>query len=174
VRIEEQMNFSKRLYMIFFGITILSLFLLLFSWYKSYQFDHNPISNDIKRQVKNKQIQLVKLIKRKYQMNFIVPLIITDQMKSSLFGMTTYETKRNQITIYLNKKRFKESLDYMIDDVIPHEYAHAIMFKFGNFSNKNAGHTLQWQKVCRSLEGLRCDRFVNHKDILIDKTKLFY
>jgi len=168
------MNFSKRLYIIFFSVTVLSLFLLLLSWYKSYQFDNNPLSQDIQRKVHNKQVQLVKLIKRKYKINFNVPLLVSDQMNSSLFGMTTYDSKINRITIYLNKKRFKESLDYMIDDVIPHEYAHALMFKFGNFSNENAGHTLQWQKVCLSLEGLKCDRFVNHHDILIDKTKLFY
>ncbi|NQY92733.1 MAG: hypothetical protein HRT43_01090, partial [Campylobacteraceae bacterium] len=98
--------------MIFFIITVLSLSLLLLSWYNSYQFDHNPISSEIKREVKNKQIYLVKLIQKKYQINLKVPLIITDKMNSSLFGMTTYDSKINKITIYLNKKRFKESLDY--------------------------------------------------------------
>ncbi|NQY94530.1 MAG: SprT-like domain-containing protein, partial [Campylobacteraceae bacterium] len=155
-------------------ITVLSFALLLLSWYNSYQFDHNPISSEIKEQVKNKQIHLVKLIKKKYQINFKVPLIITDKMNSSLFGMTTYDSQINKITIYLNKKRFKESLDYMINDVMPHEYAHAMMFRFGDFSSLNAGHTLQWQKVCLFLEGNHCDRFVNHNDILIDKKKLFY
>jgi len=143
------------------------------SWYKSHKFDTNPLSKDIKSKVNNKKNRVLRIIKNEYNLNFNTPLLITDKMNSKLFGMTTYDTQTNVIKIYLNKKRFKESEDYMIEDVIPHEYAHAIMFKFGDFSHKNSGHTLRWQKVCLKLEGKRCDRFVNHEDILVDKTKLF-
>jgi|GEM_PF-384854 len=168
------MTFSKTLYGIFFSITLISVLLLLFSWYKNYQFDNNPISNEIQKKVQEKKIQMIKLIRRHYNIYVNIPILITDKMNSKLFGMTVYDNKDSSIKIYLNKKRFKESINYMIDDVIAHEYAHALMFKKGEFSSKNSGHTLKWQKACLLLEGNRCDRFVNHKDILMDKTKLFY
>ncbi len=61
----------------------------------------------------------------------------------------------------------------MIDSVLPHEYAHAIMFILGDFSRQNGGHSKKWQEICISLEGKKCDRFVNHNDIIIEKTNPF-
>jgi predicted SprT family Zn-dependent metalloprotease len=86
--------------------------------------------------------------------------------------MAVYSSNK-QIKIYLNKNRFKENEEYMIDDVMPHEYAHAIMFELGNFSDENKGHPKKWQTICKKLNGLRCDRFVNHQDILIEKLNIF-
>ena len=168
------MNFSKKLYMIFFIITLISLLLLFYTWYKDYKFDNSPVSDEIKKRVTVKKQRILKIIHNKYKINFNIPLRISEKMDSRLFGATVYDSKTKKIEVYLNKKRFKENIDYMIDDVMPHEYAHALMFRLGEFSNENSGHTLRWQKVCLELEGKRCDRFVNHNDILIDKTKMFY
>jgi len=162
------MSFIK----IFSIITIGSLILLIYSWYKDYQFDNNPLSKDISQKIAAKKFEIKRLIKNKYQTNIEFDLIVTNKMNSNLFGLASYDVNTNEIKIYLNKKRFKESLDYMIEDVMPHEYAHALMFSFGSFSNKNSGHTVAWQKICKNLNGKRCDRFVNHNDILIGKTKL--
>lgn len=166
------MLFSKNLYVIFFSITVLSAILLLFSWYNNYKFDNNPLSNEIHQKIAIKKFEIKQLIKKKYKIDFNPAVIVIDEMNSQLFGMAHFDTKTYEIKIYLNKKRFKESLNYMIEDVMPHEYAHALMFKFGYFSNENSGHTLAWQKICKNLNGKRCDRFVNHNDIIIDKTKL--
>ncbi len=160
--------------MIFFSITILSSFLLLYSWYNNYKFDNNPISYEIKKKVALKQNRILRIIKNKYKIDFNISLQISDKMSSDLFGATTYESKTKEIKIYLNKKRFKENLDYMLNDVMPHEYAHALLFRFGEFSNKNSGHTLKWQKLCIELEGKKCDRFVNSHDIFVNKLKNFY
>ena len=62
----------------------------------------------------------------------------------------------------------------MINNVLPHEYAHALMFVFGNITNKNGGHTKQWQNICLSLEGKKCDRFVKHIDIMMGKLEFLY
>ena len=62
----------------------------------------------------------------------------------------------------------------MIKDVLPHEYAHALMFVLGDFSNINGGHSLKWEQICKKLNGLKCDRFVNNHDIIIGKTKNLY
>lgn len=145
---------------------------MLFSWYNNYKFDNNPLSNEINQKIAIKKFEIKQLIKKRYKIDFNPAVIVIDEMKSKLFGMAHFDIKTYEIKIYLNKKRFKESLNYMLEDVMPHEYAHALMFKFGYFSNKNSGHTDEWQKICKNLNGKRCDRFVNHNDILIDKTKL--
>ena len=82
----------------------------------------------------------------------------------------TLPTPNEACSDYYNHHR----IDYMIDDVLPHEYAHALMFVTGNFSNENGGHTLKWQNMCIALEGLKCDRFVDHNDIVIGKTDFLY
>ena len=62
----------------------------------------------------------------------------------------------------------------MIDYVLPHEYAHALMFIFNKFPKQNAGHTKLWQKICLTLEGKKCDRFVKHNDIMMGKLDFLY
>lgn len=57
--------------------------------------------------------------------------------------------------------------------VLPHEYAHALMFLNKNFADKKDGHTKEWQNICKLLNGLRCDRFVNNHDIIVGKTNFF-
>ena len=165
------MPFFNKLNITFLSLTVLCLGLLLNSSYKNYKFDNNPLSNEINKKIAMKKSEIRKLIKKRYKVEFNPSVIVTDKMSGKLFGMAAIDA--NEIKIYLNKKRFKESLNYMIEDVLPHEYAHALMFRFGNFSSKNSGHTITWQKICKNLNGSRCDRFVNHNDILIDKTKLF-
>ena len=166
------MSFIKKLNIIFLTITLFSFILLMYSWYNDKEFDDNPLSNEIQKEIATKRLKITKLIRDKYRIDFKIPLLVTNKMNSKLFGLTSYDTKTQDIKIYLNKKRFKESKNYMLEDVIPHEYAHALMFWFGDFSSENSGHTVTWQKICKNLDGKRCDRFVNHNDILIDKTKL--
>jgi len=166
------MTFVKQLNRLFLFITTAAIILLIYSWYNSYQFDNNPLSYELRNNLAQKEHGIKKLIKKHYKIDLNIPLIVTNKMNSKQFGMATYDTRTNQIQIYLNKKRFKESERYMLRDVLPHEYAHALMFAFGDFSNQNSGHTLRWQQACKKLNGSRCDRFVNHDDILIDKTKL--
>ena len=160
----------KKLNVIFFCITLVSLALLLLSWYNSYTFDNNPLSIKIIKKIDVKTLRIKGLIRKHYNVEFHPDVIITNNMPSNLFGLANYDTKTHIIKIYLNKKRFKESENYMLDDVLPHEFAHALMFYFKDFSSKNSGHTLKWQNICKRLDGIRCDRFVDHNDILIDKT----
>ena len=93
-------------------------------------------------------------------------------MPNNLYGLTTME-KSNKIIIYLNKKMFQESKDYMIFNVLAHEYAHALMFRFNQFSQKKGGHTKKWISVCKSIGGVKCEQYVNKNDIVLSKRKLF-
>lgn len=164
--------FLKKLNLFFLTITILGSAFLLFSWYENYQFKNNPLDKNITEQVYKKHKYLEKLTYQKFGIKRKIPVKISDKMPSSLFGAATF-SKDGKIEIFLNKKRFQESVEYMIEDVLPHEYAHALMFVNNDFTDKKGGHTLKWQKFCKSLNGLRCDRFVDHNDIIIGKTNFF-
>lgn len=164
--------FLKRLQLFFLIVTILSSIFLIYSWYKNYQFKNNPLNEEIRLAIYKKHKYLEALSYQKFNIKRKIPVIVSDKMPSKLFGAATSDKKGN-ITIFLNKNHFQESIDYMIEDVLPHEYAHAIMFVQGNYTNEKGGHTLMWQNICKKLNGLRCDRFVNHNDIIIGKTNFF-
>lgn len=165
--------FIKKLKTFFLILISISFIFLLYSLYKSYQFKNSDLSLKFQNKVNLKEKQLRALTYKKYKIKTKIPIIISNKLPSSLFGMATIN-KKNKIVIYLNKKRFQESSEYMINDVMPHEYAHALMFIFKDFTSSNAGHSLRWSKICENLEGLKCDRFVNTNDIVIGKTNFLY
>lgn len=136
--------------------------------YNDSHFKNNPLPLNIVKQINQKKYQLQKIVKEKYNINFNIPILISDKMPNNLFGLAVY-TQKHEIKIVLNKNRFKESVDYMIDFVLPHEYAHAVMFKLGKFKEENEGHSKQWQQICLTLGGKQCDRYVNHKDVIYGK-----
>ncbi|MGA1933095.1 SprT-like domain-containing protein [Arcobacter sp. YIC-464] len=163
--------FIKNLQKFFLFITISATALLVYLWYEDYTFLKKPLEEKYIQQLQQKHNELRYLTKLHFNITRTFPIIISDEMSDKRFGMAVYE--KGTIKIYLNKKRFQESSNYMINDVFPHEYAHAIMFHIGDFAKQNSGHTKKWQNICKKLNGLRCERFVNHNDILIEKTKLF-
>lgn len=164
--------FFQNLQKFFFITTISALALLVYLWYQDYSFIKNPLNENIQKQIQTKQQELKFLAYRKLNINRDFPIIISDKMTAQRFGMTIYDRK-GQIKIYLNKKRFQENSNYMITHVLPHEYAHAIMFELKDFSKINSGHTKKWQNICMKLNGLKCNRFVDNEDILIEKTNPF-
>ncbi|AXH14597.1 hypothetical protein CRU99_02295 [Malaciobacter mytili] len=161
----------KKISNIFLFITIISAFFLIYLWYKDYKFNNSALDEKIIKKIEAKTRELKALAYKNYNITYNIPIIISDKMKNNLFGMAIFNKK--DVAIYLNKNRFKENLEYMIEDTLPHEYAHAIMFLLGDFSNENAGHTLKWENICKNLQGKRCDRFVTHDDIIIEKTNPF-
>lgn len=137
-----------------------------YTLYRNYQFDHNPLSKEMRHQIDLKEQEILRLIRVHYGIDFDVPVTVTDKMHSNLYGVAIHH--ENSIRIVLNKKRMKESFDYVLEDVLPHEYAHALMFYWGKRSAQD-GHSREWQETCRNLGGARCDRFVNRNDILSGK-----
>ena len=162
----------NKIYKIFAVITTVSLVLLGYIYYSNKQFNNNPLSYRILTKIKQKEYKLRKLILEKYGIKVNIPIKISSKIKDNLFGLAVYDN--GNIQIILNKNRFQESEEYMIDYVLPHEYAHALMFTFNNFSPNNGGHSKKWQKVCLSLEGKKCDRFVKHNDVVMGKMDFIY
>lgn len=157
----------NRIFKIFFLITIICLVLFFYLLYKDQQFKNNPLSHDILAKLEHKNSLIKKAIQKKYNIDFEIPIIISDNLPNNLYGLASY--KNGNIKIQLNKNRFQENENYMIEYVLPHEYAHTLMFYFNKFDRTNGGHTKLWQQICFNIGGIKCDRFVNHNDILVEK-----
>lgn len=152
---------------LFLAMMVLGVLFLAINLYSGYQFKTEPLSKEIQAKIDAKEEEVISNIKKHYGVDFRVPLIISNALPSNLYGVAVL-SERGSIKVYINKKRIRESLDYILDDVIAHEYAHAVMFASGNHSRKE-GHSAQWQEICKNLGGSRCDRFVNHNDIIYGK-----
>ncbi len=162
------MKITKKLEISFVILILTALSYLLFSWYESNTFKTNPLSESVQKEIDERKEQVVSLIRKKYNLHTEIPLIVSDKFSSRLYGLTSY--KDGEIRVYLNKKRFKESKEYMIEEVIPHEYAHAVVIALGKRSTQD-GHTQLWQAVCLELDGKDCRRYVDNEEIIAQKMK---
>jgi len=160
------------LYKIFFTIVVISLLLLFYISYNNHSFKTNPLPKDTIARIDNKKKELKKLVYENYGFKRDIPIHISSKLDNNLYGLAVYS--KGDIKIILNKNRFQESEDYMIDYVLPHEYAHTVMFLLGDFTRENSGHSLRWQNICLSLKGKKCDRYVDHQDIVLDKLDFVY
>jgi len=159
--------FTKKLELIFLLIIIVSIAILANNYYNSYTYKHNDIPKEYKIRIANKEQEILQLMQQHYGFTFKVPLIVTDKFKGRLYGLTSYD--KGDIKIYLNKKVMQESIDYMIESVIAHEYAHALMFKLGHIHTKKEGHSSKWQQTCVNLGGVGCKQYVDRDDVIMGK-----
>jgi SprT protein len=159
----------KKFYNVFLIITILSVVGIIYIQYEKINFFNNPLDNKTTVKIDQQVFKIRNKILQRYGVNVNFPITISDELPNNLYGMATMN-KQNKIVIYLNKKRFKESETYMYA-VLAHEYAHAMMFYFGDLTKVNSGHTKRWQQICYDIGGTTCERFVDRHDILIDKVR---
>lgn len=159
----------KKIYNLFLIITILSIIGIIYIQYANVSFKNNPLATNTTTKINQEVLKIRQKILQKYGVNVNFPIEISDKLPNNLYGMATMNDNK-QIVIYLNKKRFKESEDYMYA-VLAHEYAHAMMFYFGNVTKVNSGHTKKWQQICYNIGGTTCERFVDRHDILIGKVR---
>lgn len=127
----------------------------------------SELPQSYKEQIAQKEQEVLEKMRRNLGFEFRVPLIVTDEFKGRLYGLTAYQN--GEIKIYLNKKVMQESMEYMIDSVIAHEYAHAVMFRLGKFATGEDGHSKEWQIICEKLGGQDCRRYVNTQEIIMSK-----
>ena len=159
--------FKKKLEVIFLFIIFISVGILGSNYYKSYTFKNNDLPQSYQERIKAKEQEVLQYMENNYNVRYKFPLVVTDEFKGKLYGLTSYS--KGEIIIYLNKKVMQESMDYMIDSVIAHEYAHALMFKIGEFNTSNEGHSQKWKELCINLGGADCRQYVNHQEIILSK-----
>jgi predicted SprT family Zn-dependent metalloprotease len=164
--------FLKKLELLFLSIIIIAILILSKNYYDNYSFYKNDIPQSYKKRIIDKEQEVLELMQKNYGFSFKVPLIVTDKFKGRLYGLTAY--RNGEIKIYLNKKVMQESMDYMIDSVIAHEYAHVLIFKLGKRGYaKNDGHSKEWQMACQKLGGVNCEKYVNNHDVVINKLPFY-
>ena len=159
--------FTKKLEIVFISVILISLLFLGNNYYSSYSFKNNDIPDNYKQRILDKEQEVLLHMQKSYGYAIKFPLIITDKFKGRLYGLTSYEN--GEIKIYLNKKVMQESMDYMVNSVIAHEYAHALLFKQGYMHTKDDGHSKLWQQTCSKLGGVDCQRYVDQQEIIMSK-----
>ena len=158
----------KRLEKAFLAVIIFFSLYLLNNFYEDYSFKNNPIPKTMQEEIVKKEQEILHKMKINYGYSYKFPLIVTDKIPGKLYGLTSMD-KRGNINIYLNKKVMRESFDYMLDTVIAHEYAHALLFKLNRDTKKDDGHSALWQEACTKLGGIKCQKYVNSQDVVMGK-----
>ncbi len=157
----------KKLEILFLTIILLALSILGYNYYRSYSFKHNPLPNSYLKRIAAKEQDVLAHMQKNFGFQVQFPIIITDKIPGRLYGLSSYENGR--ITILLNKKVMQESMNYMIDSVIPHEYAHALLFYLHKNSSEKAGHSKLWRHTCQKFGGKDCRQYVDQQEIILSK-----
>jgi len=159
--------FKKKLEFSFIFLIVVALLYLANNIYSSQQFKNNDIPASYLKRIKDKENNVLNRMQKYYGLRLDIPVLITDKFKGKLYGLTAY--KNGKITIYLNKKVMQESMDYMLESVIAHEYAHALMFKLGYIQTNKDGHSNKWREACVKLGAKDCQQYVNMQEVILSK-----
>lgn len=159
--------FTKKLETIFILMMLISSGVLAYNYYNSYSFKHNPLPQKYLNAIEAKELDVIQHMQNSFGVSYKFPLIVSDKIPGRLYGLTSY--KNGKIEIYLNKKVMQESFAYMIDSVIAHEYAHALIFALGRDTKERAGHSNEWQETCVLLGGKDCQQYVDQHEIIMSK-----
>ena len=163
---------QKKFEKIFLALIFSASTFLLYNYYKSYTFKHNDLPQSYKTRIANKEQEVLSNMQKHFGFRFKVPLIVSDKIPGRLYGLTSYDN--GNIAIYLNKKVMQESMDYMVESVIAHEYAHALMFHLGHIHTRDNGHSKEWQKSCQLLGGKDCQQYVDQEEIIMSKVPFLH
>jgi len=158
---------QKKLELFFLFIIVTAGAVLGINYYNSYSFKHNPLPKSYMKKISAKEQSILNNMQNNFGIKVKFPIIITDKIPGKLYGLTSY--KNGKITIFLNKKVMQESMDYMVESVIPHEYAHALLFYLHKNSNEKSGHSKLWKNTCIKLGGKDCRQYVNQQEIIMSK-----
>jgi len=159
--------FIKKLEYLFILLILSALSFLAFNYYQDYTFKHNPLPKSYMKRIENKEKDILQNMQKNFGFEYKFPIIITDKIPGRLYGLTSYEN--GVIKIYLNKKVMQESMDYMVESVLAHEYAHALLFALHKDKSTNDGHSKLWQQTCQKLGGKECKKYVNQHEVIISK-----
>jgi SprT protein len=160
------MRLSLSLKILFTTITVIGFVILFTNFQKGLEWENGEIPKNVLSKIETKREEVENRILEVYGVKPNFPFYISNKLPSNIFGITSFDGKT--IEIHLNRKRLKESLDYILEDVIPHEFAHALIFYFREDGGKD-GHNEKWQNVCMKLNGLHCQKYVNTQDLIFKK-----
>lgn len=150
------------------------------------QINKNYESENLYKKIILKEKNILKLMKSNFGYTLDVPIVITNELDKNVYGITVC-AQDGTIKIFLNETVMQNNINYVVNTVLPHEYAHALMFnqkllaknkdgyalrveenKFSN-KHKNDGHNHTWKKTCKKLGGDKCQSFATYKDTQMSK-----
>ena len=149
---------------IFLAIILFAMMILGYNYYGDYIFERD-FEKRYLPSLQKKEMEILQNMQHHFGYAARFPIIITDKIPGRIYGLATFD-KQKHVVIYLNKRIFKESFDYILDDVLAHEYAHALLLNRGYVDDTDGGHTVLWQRTCKALGGIHCERYVDRDDIV--------
>ena len=141
--------------------------LLAYNLYSSYRF-WRDFERIYPPQIAKKEQEILRRMAAALGYSRSFPIIITDRLPDSIFGLSAKD-RQGGVKIYLNKHRFKESFSYILDDVLAHEYAHALLLARNYKAKSQDGHDALWQQLCKALGGTVCRRYVDKEELVRQK-----
>ena len=149
---------------IFLAIILFAVMILGYNYYSDYIFEQDFDKRYLPT-LQKKEAEILRNMQRHFGYAVRFPVIITDKIPGRIYGLATFDRQKH-VVIYLNKRVFKESFDYILDDVLAHEYAHALLLSRGYVDDTEGGHTALWQQTCKALGGMHCERYVDRDDVV--------
>ncbi len=153
----------------FLGIVLFFGAVLAYNIYKDKEFQRE-FPKRYYRQIEQKEQEILRNMQRAFGFSKRFEVIVSDKLPGRIYGLAT-RNARGEVVILLNKKAFKESSKYMLEDVLAHEYAHALLLYRGVDDASNGGHTPLWQRSCKKLGGSHCERYVDREEVINEKLK---
>ncbi len=148
---------------LFFSIFIASVvFLLVLFLYP----EQTLTQADIDRLNQKKQ-DLIQKTHTLYGFNYNVPLYIEETDKR-VWGAMLYSGGMPQ-KIVINKGYYLENPDYVVNFVLPHEWAHVVARLIYKTSIRSHGE--EWLAICKSLSEIRCDVRVQDEFVAEEKIR---
>lgn len=159
---------TKKIQLIFGFLIVIALGFLVRNLYSSYEFKHTPLSPSYQEALIKEEQRILHNMKKNFGYMTKFPLIVSDKIPGKIYGLTS-QNEAGKVVIYLNKKIMQESFDYIISDVIAHEYAHALLFANGYYAKGGKGHSDIWKQTCVKLGGANCGQYVDVEDVIRGK-----
>ncbi len=157
---------KQQLKFIFLFMIISGTIFIIHNLYITWEFNNFPLDKSMRLAIDQKRDELISRTLSSYDIYLPVPVKI-ENLPDNLYGVTIYN--RGDIYIILNRKMFRESFEYILSTVLPHEFAHAVILAKSDFTDNENSHSNEWQNICIELQGKNCEQFVNIDDVISDK-----
>ena len=137
-------------------------FLLVLHFYPEKELSQQDIDR-----IYNKKAELIIKTRRLYNIDFDLPLYI-ESINNRIWGAMLYSQGTPQ-KIVINKEYYLENPDYVINYVMPHEWAHVVSRLIYKTSIRSHGE--EFLKICDDLSEFRCDVVVRDEFVAEEKVR---
>jgi SprT protein len=162
---------SKLTNIIVFMITI-SIIGIIYNTIKADRLKNSDLSPQIEARIKQKIAYLDQKAYEYYGIRLNIPIKLIDDVPQRIWGMMVY-TEQGPQKIVVNRVQLKESPNYIIENVLPHEWAHAIE-RILHGTKDREGHGEAWLKICNQLSKNRCQRYVHTEKVATEKLHHYF